>query len=118
MTTAKTYICKVLGINARGSGVAAAALPVVVGSPAPPTGVTGALTFFQGNRYFVAEAFGRGAAPRKVQIIDRALRSSRPFAEVAAAMTALAFDGARGALYIADFGRGLLYRIRGPFGSL
>ncbi len=40
MTTAKRYVCTVLGINARGSGVPAAALPVVVGSPAPPTGIT------------------------------------------------------------------------------
>ena len=41
VTTGKTYTCTVKATNARRSGPASApSLPVIVGSPAPPTGVT------------------------------------------------------------------------------
>ena len=42
LTTGKNYTCKVTVKNARGVGLATAALPVIEGSPAPPTGVTAA----------------------------------------------------------------------------
>src|SRR5205807_766183 len=43
VTTGKTYTCTVKATNARGAGLASApSLPVIVGSPAPPTGVTAA----------------------------------------------------------------------------
>jgi hypothetical protein len=41
VTTAKTYTCTVKASNARGASLASApSLPVVVGSPTAPTGVT------------------------------------------------------------------------------
>jgi titin len=41
LTAGKTYTCTVKAINARGAGLPSApSLPVIVGSPAPPTGVT------------------------------------------------------------------------------
>ena len=40
VTTGKTYTCKVTAKNSRGVGLASApSLPVIVGSPAPPTAV-------------------------------------------------------------------------------
>jgi streptogramin lyase len=40
VTTGKTYTCSVKATNARGASVPATSLPVIVGSPAPPTGVS------------------------------------------------------------------------------
>jgi hypothetical protein len=40
LTTGKNYTCKVTVKNVRGIGLATAAVPVIEGSPAPPTGVT------------------------------------------------------------------------------
>jgi predicted RNA-binding protein with TRAM domain len=41
VTTGKTYTCSVKATNARGVGVASVpSIPVIVGSPAPPTGVS------------------------------------------------------------------------------
>src|SRR5205085_1126800 len=39
VTTGKNYTCSVKATNARGAGLASYSLPVIVGSPAPPTGV-------------------------------------------------------------------------------
>jgi predicted RNA-binding protein with TRAM domain len=40
VTTGKTYTCSVKATNSRGAGPSAPALSVIVGSPAPPTGVS------------------------------------------------------------------------------
>jgi titin len=43
VTTGKTYTCTVTAINSRGGGLASVpSLPVIVGSPAAPAGVTAA----------------------------------------------------------------------------
>lgn len=87
-------------------------------TPVPLVAQPGALAPLAGNLLFVAEVDVRGGGGRQVFLLDRAARTTRPFASGFSLPLGIAFDASRGDLFVADLNRGAVYRVRGPFGAL
>jgi sugar lactone lactonase YvrE len=78
----------------------------------------GALAPLRADLFFVSEVVLASGGDRRVFLFDRVASSTRAFAAGFALPMALAFDAARGVLYVADLSRGVVVRIEGPFGTL
>jgi hypothetical protein len=87
-------------------------------NPVPLVAQPGALASLHSSLAFVSEVVLSGGSARRVFLLDRSVATTREFARGFSIPAALAYDAAHRELYVADLGRGALFRILGPFDGL